>query len=204
MRRISVLLLCLCLLLSGCGKTPFPPPEPVLPAVEAPQIQEKPETAVPPPAEESPSSEQPPLAEPEPAAVPTPIAEPEPKQPACTISIGCKAALECEHLSPSLRQRLPADGWLLPPTEVTVTPGESVFDVLLRVTRQREIAMEFVDAAVYGSAYIEGIGHLYEFDCGGQSGWIYKVNGESPNVGCSDYPVSAGDVIAWEYIVERA
>lgn len=34
----------------------------------------------------------------------------------------------------------------------------------------------------YNSAYIEGIGNLYEFDCGNLSGWMYSVNGVWPDL----------------------
>ena len=53
--------------------------------------------------------------------------------------------------------------------------------------------------SAYNSAYIEGIHNLYEFDCGQLSGWIYKVNGWSPNYGCSRYDLADGDVIEWQY-----
>ena len=59
--------------------------------------------------------------------------------------------------------------------------------------------MEFVNTPMYNSAYIEGIHNLYEFDCGQLSGWIYKVNGWSPNYGCSRYALKDGDVIEWVY-----
>ena len=34
---------------------------------------------------------------------------------------------------------------------------------------------------------------------GNESGWMYKVNGWSPNYGCSRYQVEDGDVICWVY-----
>ena len=40
---------------------------------------------------------------------------------------------------------------------------------------------------------------LYEFDCGSQSGWMYKVNGWFPNYGCSSYKLKDGDAIVWSY-----
>ena len=52
---------------------------------------------------------------------------------------------------------------------------------------------------MYNSYYVEGIGNLYEFDCGSESGWMYKVNGWFPNYGCSSYTLSDGDVIVWCY-----
>ena len=35
---------------------------------------------------------------------------------------------------------------------------------------------------MYNSYYVEGIGNLYEFDCGSESGWMYKVNGWFPQL----------------------
>lgn len=52
---------------------------------------------------------------------------------------------------------------------------------------------------MYNSYYIEGINHLYEFDCGNESGWMYKVNGWFPNYGCSSYTLQGGDTIVWCY-----
>lgn len=203
MKRRIALLLVLCLFLSGCGQRTVTPPPVDLPTrtdiaekvEELPSAEETPEAAVPPPVEEIPTP-QPPITEPVPE-------QEEPLPPSCTISICCKKALEYQALDEGIKQLLPQSGWILAETEVLLSEGESVFDILLRVTRQQNIAMEFVDTVMYGSAYVEGIGHLYEFDCGGQSGWIYTVNGQSPNVGCSNYAVQDGDVILWEYVVER-
>ena len=47
--------------------------------------------------------------------------------------------------------------------------------------------------------YIEGIGNLYEFDCGAESGWMYAVNGWFPNYGCSQYALQDGDTVTWVY-----
>ena len=77
--------------------------------------------------------------------------------------------------------------------------GESVFDVLLRETKNHKIHMEYSETPLYQAAYIEGIGNLYEFDAGETSGWMYRVNGWFPNYGCSKYAVADGDVIAWVY-----
>ena len=91
------------------------------------------------------------------------------------------------------------DGWLLPATQVEFHEGESVFDVLRRVCRDKGLHMEFSNTPMYNSAYIEGIGNLYEFDCGEQSGWMYAVNGWYPNYGCSRYALKDGDTVTWVY-----
>ena len=118
----------------------------------------------------------------------------------CTISISCATILdhmdECDSAKVSL---VPEDGWILQPTEVSASEGDSVFDVLQRTCKQYKIHMEYSNTPLYNSAYIEGIHNLYEFDVGSLSGWMYSVNGQFPNYGCSRYFVQSGDVIRWEY-----
>ena len=141
---------------------------------------------------------------------PVPEGMPEPVEPqntevtstayTCTISISCATILDnLEDLDPEKVELVPADGWLLQPVTVTFYEGESVFDVLLRVCQESKIHMEYMDTPMYNSAYIEGIGNLYEFDCGSLSGWMYKVNEWFPNYGCSRYALQDGDVVCWVY-----
>lgn len=129
--------------------------------------------------------------------------QPEPpasKDLTCTISISCSTILsnmdKCEE---SKKEWVPDNGVILPATTVTFTEGESVYDVLQRVCRDNGIQMDVSWSGKYGSAYVEGIANLYEFDVGSGSGWMYKVNGWFPNYGCSGYTLSQGDVICWVY-----
>ena len=118
----------------------------------------------------------------------------------CTLEIRCDTLLEnLDRLSPGKAALVPGDGILLAKTTVTFAPGETVFDVLSRVLREKQLHFEYVDARAYGSAYIEGIGNLYEFDCGDQSGWLFFVNGISPGLGCTAYAVDNGDEILFAY-----
>ena len=120
--------------------------------------------------------------------------------PACTVSISCATILEnMEKLDPEKTELVPEDGCLLPETKVALQEGDSVFDLLLRVCLEHSLHMEYVDTPLYDSAYIEGIGNLYEFDCGNESGWMYSVNGIFPNYGCSQHKPQDGDVICWVY-----
>jgi len=116
----------------------------------------------------------------------------------CTLLIECETALKSETLDDAVRAVLPTDGVLLK-QRVTFSDGESVFDVLSRACRSADVAMEFSNTPVYQSAYIEGIGQLYEFDCGPGSGWMYSVNGEFPNYGSSRCLLQDGDAIEWRY-----
>ena len=121
-------------------------------------------------------------------------------RPTCTISISCATILNnMDKCDESKRGLVPADGVILPAVTVTFSQGESVFDVLQRVCKERKIPMEFSWTPMYNSAYIEGIYNLYEFDVGDGSGWMYKVNDWFPNYGCSRYQVQPGDVICWVY-----
>ena len=118
----------------------------------------------------------------------------------CMVSINCANALaHSAELPEALVERLPKDGVVLEGITVPVQEGDTVFDVLQRVTKKQNIHMEYVDTPLYNSAYIEGIANLYEFDCGEHSGWMYSVNGEFPNYGCSSCIVNDGDVIQWVY-----
>ncbi len=116
-----------------------------------------------------------------------------------TLWITCSTALQNEKLSKSKKEILPADGNVFASTTVEFTEGTSVFDLLKRICAQQRIHMDFQTIPVTGGAYIKGICNLYEYDCGPVSGWMYRVNGEFPNVGCSDYKLSDGDEVAFLY-----
>ena len=89
---------------------------------------------------------------------------------------------------------LAGEGYLLAPREVALAPGESVLDLLLRVTEAEGIRVE------YTGGYVEGIGDLYELDRGDQSGWMYAVNGDAGSVSSAEYLPKSGDVIRWYYV----
>ena len=117
-----------------------------------------------------------------------------------TVSIRCDTILDnMDDLKQGLEDFVPADGVILAPIKVEILEGETAFDVLKRVTRNEKIQMEFRNDPLYSGAYVEGIGHLYEFDCGSGSGWMYKVNGWFPNYGCSQYQLKDGDTMEWCY-----
>lgn len=126
-------------------------------------------------------------------------AKTEAKQSTCTLTIRCDTLVgQPEDLDAAKAELVPANGLLYSAT-VSFTAGESVFDVLQRAMQEAGIPMEFTSVPVYGSAYIEGIANLYEFDCGPLSGWVYSVNGVFPNYGCSKYTLKDGDQVLWQY-----
>ena len=127
-----------------------------------------------------------------------------PESETVTISIRCDAVLDnYDDLWPELQsdEFVPPDGVILPETAYVLREGDTVFDILDRAARYNRIQMEYQggDKNSFGSVYIQSIHYLYEFSCGPLSGWIYKVNGEFPNYGCSRYELKDGDTVEWVY-----
>ena len=116
------------------------------------------------------------------------------------VTIRCDTILNnMDKLKPGKAEFVPGDGVILPQMKVAYAEGETVFDILVRVCDTANIQLEYSWEPLYDAYYIEGIHNLYEFDCGGESGWMYKVNGWFPNYGVSAYTVKDGDSIAFLY-----
>lgn len=120
-----------------------------------------------------------------------------------TVSI----QIRCDNLSNDMSKLtdeakapyIPSDGVILGKTKYKCKKGTTVYDVLYAVCRNNNIHIESSYTPVYGSYYVEGLNHLYEFDAGSESGWMYKVNGIYPDYGSSSYKLKDGDNIVWGY-----
>ena len=118
----------------------------------------------------------------------------------CTFSITCETLLNNkEWIDSEKKECIPPDGVIFEEKEVEFFEGESVFNLLMREMKKAKIHMEYTSTPIYNSAYIEGIGNIYEFGCGELSGWMYKVNDWFPNYGCSRYQLKEGDKVEWVY-----
>lgn len=118
----------------------------------------------------------------------------------CTIEVRCDTILDnMGDLAPGKSSCVPANGVILAASTVRFAQGDTVLDVLKAASSATGLQLEYSYTPGYGSYYVEGINNLYEFDCGNESGWMYKVNGWFPNYGCSEYQVRDGDVIVWCY-----
>ena len=192
---LCVSLMLLAALLTGCAGTPSP----TATAAPSPSAAPSAEPAAP----TVPASASPESGDDNPEEHPAPTqqdGEIRDEEFHCTISISCAMILNnLDKCSKDKVELVPEDGWLLEPTEVVFYGGESVFNVLQRTCRQKKIHMEFSNTPIYNSAYIEGIGNLYERDVGELSGWMYSVNGWFPNYGCGRYALKDGDVVEWVY-----
>lgn len=126
--------------------------------------------------------------------------QPETQALYCTIEIRCDTILNnMGALSAEKEACVPSDGTVLAVSKIAFTQGETAFDVLKRACDLAGIQIEYSYTPMYKSYYVEGIQQLYEFDCGSESGWMYKVNGWFPNYGCSGYTVKEGDEIVFCY-----
>ena len=95
---------------------------------------------------------------------------------------------------------VPDDGYILKETEFEINEGQTVYDILIEAARQYGISVDHKGGS--DIVYISGINYLYELDYGDLSGWVYKVNGQLPSVGCAGYKLSDGDVIEWCYTLD--
>lgn len=109
-----------------------------------------------------------------------------------TLTIRCDTIAEI-----SDSDIVPADGIILAETEFSISDNESVFDLLCEAARAYKIHVDSTGAG--GMVYVSGISNIYEFDFGDLSGWVYRVNGEAPSVGCGEYVLHDNDTVEWLY-----
>ena len=125
------------------------------------------------------------------------IISPKPNNKTVTIAISCKTAINNGLNKKPGFSHLPSNGIILQNMKVEFNEGDTVFDILVKVTRKKGIHMEYRGSG--SNTYIEGINNLYEFDGGSNSGWMYSVNGVYPNYGVGAYKVKSSDVIKFNY-----
>ena len=113
-----------------------------------------------------------------------------------TLTIRCDTVLGKDGTD-----HLPADGAMLPVTQFDIEEGETVFDILSQAAAAHRLRVQNtgVTASSSAMAYISGINDLHEFDFGDLSGWVYRVNGERPSIGCGEYRLKDGDRIEFLY-----
>ncbi|MGN0649636.1 MAG: DUF4430 domain-containing protein [Oscillospiraceae bacterium] len=116
------------------------------------------------------------------------------------ISADCGNALArmddiCPEINPP--EIIPPDGVVIAATEITLQEGATAFDALVAAAGQGRIRVDYT-GSVYG-VYVTGIGYIYEFGFGSQSGWMYRVNGEIPQVSAGEYTLSQGDFVEYIY-----
>lgn len=117
-----------------------------------------------------------------------------------TVSADCTAALSnmeliAEYVNP--RDVIPSDGVVIKQCEVALQEGSSAFDALTAAAREQHVRVDYT-GSVYGT-YVRCIGYIQEFSFGELSGWLYKVNGEFPDVSAAYFTLNEGDVVEFVY-----
>lgn len=78
---------------------------------------------------------------------------------------------------------------------VMLAPSSTAYDQLSAASKKYRFPVSHNGSG--SSAYIDGISGVFERDCGELSGWTYRVNGETPGVGCGEYSLREGDNVEW-------
>ena len=92
---------------------------------------------------------------------------------------------------------IPDDGIILDTTEFKINEGDTAYSILLEASKRYDIRID--NRGSDSNAYISGIQYLYEYEYGDLSGWMYRVNGEFPDVGSQSCTLTDGDRVEWLY-----
>ena len=121
----------------------------------------------------------------------------------CTITVECKNIHKhMSQLKSGHERYVPNDGYIIHAESHTVDRGSTAYDVLKLACNAHGIRLTARNTS-YG-VYVVGINNLDEKDCGGVSGWMYKVNGTAPLTSCGKYKMDSGDNLVFYYVCTGA
>ena len=86
-----------------------------------------------------------------------------------------------------------ADKGVLYEASSTAKKGATVYDALI------DTGLDLTVTTSSGTTYIDGIEGIVASEVGPNAGWLFTVNGESPNVGADAYQIADGDEIVWTF-----
>lgn len=109
------------------------------------------------------------------------------KEEYCEFLISCKTVLSHKDSLQS-NYKVPSGGKIFE-KKMKIEEGDTVMDVLKRTGVELDISR----------GYVAGIDGLYEFDCGRNSGWMYRVNRKFPNYMAGKCTLHDGDKVEWLY-----
>lgn len=114
----------------------------------------------------------------------------------CSIEIRCDVAVEFKDLikNEGIKNSIPSDGVIIRKTNYKIPAGQKVYDFLRQVCVDNNILFSA------NNGYVTSINNLSEKAISYGSGWMYKVNGISPNVGALSYTLKEGDTVLWYYV----
>lgn len=106
-----------------------------------------------------------------------------------------RITIDCSHAVKYGISTVPQSGIILD-TQVVCRNGDTAMDVLKRALSSTDISLD------ESRGYVREIGGLKEKDCGSSSGWMYKVNSETPMTASDKYSVSSGDTVTFYYVTK--
>lgn len=119
----------------------------------------------------------------------------------CTLNVECKSILNnMDKLKEGHSEYVPANGYIIKGYKYTAKAGFTAYDALKKACKDNGIKLT-AQSEKYGT-YVSGINNIDEFDCGKESGWMYSINGNRPNVSASSRKINDGDKITFEYVCE--
>ena len=115
----------------------------------------------------------------------------------CTIGVSVQPALDnLDLMTEESLDLLPESGWMLAPTEVTVSEGATCLEVLQQASKDGGIPV----VTSGEPAFVESIGGLNNGDGGDVSGWTYTLNGEQLMVSAAVQEVQDGDEVIFSFV----
>lgn len=107
--------------------------------------------------------------------------------------------VRCDVIAGEESKYIPKSGVILEKEFFDIQNGDTVYDILIEAAKANKIQIETNGSSINGTIYVSGINYIYEYDYGDLSGWMYKVNGVNPALGCASYVLSDGEEIEWHY-----
>ena len=96
---------------------------------------------------------------------------------------------------------VPKSGKILEAKNYEFSDGQTALDLLNKAAEENNIKVDIINDTAYGP-YINSINSIASGSCGNASGWMYKVNGDTPQVGAGAYKLQAGDQVEFFYICD--
>ena len=118
-------------------------------------------------------------------------ADPDQKEQTCSVEVTCANVLDHKDDLES-NYEIPSKGEIYS-GDVEVEEDETAMTIL----EKTGVTIDKKDG------YVQGIDGLYAGDCGDYSGWMYQVNGKTPDVGADEYKVNEGDEVQWYYVCDE-
>ena len=113
------------------------------------------------------------------------------KEQTCSVEVTCANVLDHKDDLESIYE-IPSKGEIYS-GDVEVEEDETAMTIL----EKTGVTIDKKDG------YVQGIDGLYAGDCGDYSGWMYQVNGKTPDVGADEYKVNEGDEVQWYYVCDE-